>query len=364
MSNTVDNRRECGKTTFSTRIFDKVRGVPWERGLPILRSQTFGKGKVMSKATSNLYEISEEGGQLLGEVVHLLEAEGKENLPLTRRVRRAHERLLRNGQEGQERAADGETGGTSQPTPNELEATCATQHAALQQIASGVRPSRGDQRPTMLTIREARTIAQSVLHRSGGEPEGREKSERSPTREAERLQSSMLSGDLHAAKRQAQMILERDETLESNEAQGLLLDIFARTLLGCLEGKVGVDLRRAATSSLVRLEQEARQTAERRAEAREQEAAKLRQTLAWYAEETNYRPLPETPGIPEHMSPKSRIEDDLGQMARQSLNEIEAGSEVSQRFEAAEKTIEQLRAALESYEQQIAELGAPDSKLG
>ena len=337
------------------------------KGLPILRSQTFGKGKAMSKATSNLYEIPEEGGQLLGEVVHLLEAEGKGNLPLTRRVRRAHERLLRNGQEGQERAADGETGGTSQPTPNELEATCATQHAALQQIASGVRPSRGDRRPTMLTIREARTIAQSALRRSQGEPEGREEVERSPAREAERLQSSMLSGDLHGAKRQAQMILERDETLESNEAQGLLLDIFARTLLGCLEGKVGVDLRRAATSSLVRLEQEARQTAERRAEAMEQEAAKLRQTLAWYAEETNYRPLPGTPGtpgIPEHMSPKSRIEDDLGQMARQSLNEIEAGSEVSQRFEAAEKTIEQLRAALESYEQQIAELGAPDSKLG
>lgn len=312
----------------------------------------------MSKAPSNLYEISEEGGQLLGEVAHLLEAEGKENLPLTRRVRRAHERLLRNGQQ---RAADGETSETSQQTADELEAICAAQHTALQQIASGVRPPRGDRGATMLTIREARTIAQSTLHRYQRELEGRGESERSPTREAEQLRCSMLSGDLHGAKRQAEMILERDETLESNEAQGLLLDIFAQTLLGCLEGKVGVDLRRAATSSLVRSEQEARQAAERRADAMEQEAARLRQTLAWYAEETNYRPLP---GTPEHKSPKSTIEDDLGQRARQSLSESKTGREISQRLEAAEKTIEQLSVALGSYEQQIAELGAPNSKSG
>jgi hypothetical protein len=54
----------------------------------------------MSEPTCNLRKISEEAGQVLVEVDDLFEAEGKEILPLTSRVRRSHERLLGNGQEG------------------------------------------------------------------------------------------------------------------------------------------------------------------------------------------------------------------------------------------------------------------------
>ncbi len=54
----------------------------------------------MSKPTCNLRKISEEAGQVLGEMADLFEAEGKEVLPLTPRVRRLHKRLPGNGREG------------------------------------------------------------------------------------------------------------------------------------------------------------------------------------------------------------------------------------------------------------------------
>lgn len=311
----------------------------------------------MSKATTDWYEILEEAGQVLGEVAGLLEAEGKEDLPLTRRVRRTHQRLLGKGQEN---APSGEPG-TSKPSVEELEATCRTQHAALERIASGVQPSRGDQGPTMLTVREARAIAQSALHLSVGDPKGRIESERSPVQEAEQLRASILSGDLQGAKRQAQMILERDEMLDVNDPRALLVRTFAQTLLGSLEGKIGMDVRRTATSSLVRREHEARQAAERHAGQIERECAELRRALAWYAEKANYRATPEY-GQQEILD--SAVEHDQGRRARQALDDSEAGCQVARHLQAAKKLIDSMRTELETYEREIAERDTRADDIG
>ena len=139
----------------------------------------------------------------------------------------------------------------------------------------------------MLTIREARSIAQSVLHLSEEKSEDKVEDGRSLVRdavrdtgrEAERLRASALSGDLDGAKRQARMILESDGMLNVKDPEVALLHTFAQTLLGFLEGKMGVDVRHAVTTSLVRREQEAREAAERRAGQTERESAGLRRTL-------------------------------------------------------------------------------------
>lgn len=313
----------------------------------------------------NLDEVLEDAEGALGEVTRLLEIEGKDGHPLARKVRGAHERLSG----WQERAAGAEDG-TGKPGADELDATCTgckAQRAALERIASGVRPSlssRGDRGPTMLTIREARAIAQSALHLSEEKPKTRAESGRSPARyaereaeqEAERLRASALSGDLDGAKRQARMILERNEMTVADSPEITLLHVFAQTLLGCLEGKIGVEVRHAVTSSLVRREQEGREAAERLAGQTESESAGLRKTLAWYAKEANYRPVPDT-RQPE--PPTTAADQDQGRRARQALGESESGREVARRLEAAEKFIEHLKTVFGNYEQEIAQHDTP-----
>jgi hypothetical protein len=304
------------------------QGVPlwldsWENEL--LEESYSGKasreGKEMSESTSNLHTISEEAGQ-----------------------------------EREARAAIRETG-TGQPATGELETTCRAQHAVLQLIASGVQPSRGNRGPTMLTLREARAIAQDALRLYEEQPEDRVESWRSPAREAEQLRVSVLSGDLQGAKRQARVILERNEIPDMSDPGALLLRTFAQTLSGMLEGRVGVDVRHAVTSSLVRREQEAREAAERRAGQAERESAGLRRTLAWYANEANYH---SSSGVGNQQSSRTAIDQDQGSGARQALDESEAGREVARRLEAAEKFIEHVKANLENYEQGISRPGTPD----
>jgi hypothetical protein len=313
----------------------------------------------------NLDEVLEDAEGALGEVTRLLEIEGKDGHPLARKVRGAHERLSG----WQERAAGAEDG-TGKPGADELDATCTgckAQRAALERIASGVRPSlssRGDRGPTMLTIREARAIAQTALHLSEEKPKAMAESgcsparyaERKAEREAERLRASALSGDLDGAKRQARMILERNEMTVADSPEITLLHVFAQTLLGCLEGKIGVEVRHAVTSSLVRREQEGREAAERRAGQTESESAGLRKTLAWYAKEANYRPAPDT-RQPE--PPTTAADQDQGRRARQALGESESGRKVARRLEAAEKFIEHLKTVIGNYEQEIAQHDTP-----
>ena len=206
----------------------------------------------------------------------------------------------------------------------------------------------------MLTVREARAIAQSALHLYEGQPTGREESGRSPAQEAERLRARVLSSDLQGAKRQAQMILERDEVPDA-VGQDATLSTFAQTLSDMLEGRGSLDVRHAAASSLVRREQEARQIAERSAQKTEREAAELRRTLAWYAEKANYIPVPD---VREHETPETAAEHDQGRRARQTLDSSEGGLQVARRLEAAEKLIEHLKADLRNYEQEIAQTRA------
>ncbi len=206
----------------------------------------------------------------------------------------------------------------------------------------------------MLTVREARAIAQSALHLYEGQPTGRGESGRSPAQEAERLRARVLSSDLQGAKRQAQMILERDEVPDA-VGQDATLSTFAQTLSDMLEGRGSLDIRHAAASSLVRREQEARQAAERSAQKTEREAAELRRTLAWYAEKANYFPVP---GVREHEPPETAAEHDQGRRARQTLDSSEGGLQVARRLEAAEKLIEHLKADLRNYEQEIAQTRA------
>ena len=315
----------------------------------------------------NLHEILGDAEGALGEVTRLLEVEGKDGLLLARTVRRTHERLSG----WQERVA-GEEVGTGKPGADELEATCTgckAQRGALERIASGVRPSlsSGDRGPTMLTIREARAIAQSALHLSEEKPDGMVESGHSPARganrnarenanqQAERLRASALSGDLDGAKRQARMILERNEMPVAEGPEITLLHTFAQTLVGCLEGKIGVEVRHAVTTSLVRREQEGREAAERRAEQTESESAGLRKALAWYAKEENYRPTPDSrhQDTRQHKPPTTTADQDQGRRARQALDDLESGREVAQRLEAAEKFIEHLKADLGTYEQEM-----------
>ena len=318
---------------------------------------------------SNLHEVLQDAEGVLGEVTRLLEIEGKVDLPLARRVRGAHERL--GG--WQERIA-GEEAGTGGSGADESEAACTgckAQRGALERIASGVRPplSSGGRGPTMLTIREARAIAQSALHLSEEKPDGMAESGRSSARdagqnakrEAERLRASALSGDLDGAKRQARMILERNEMPVAEDTETALLHVFAQTLLGCLEGKIGVGVRHALTTSLVRREQEGREAAERRAGQTESESAGLRKALAWYAKEQNYRPAPgrRHTDTRQHEPPTTAADQDQGHRARQALGESESGREVARRFEAAEKLIEHLKAELGNYEQEIAQHDTP-----
>lgn len=221
----------------------------------------------------------------------------------------------------------------------------------------------------MLTIREARSIAQSVLHLSEEKSEDKVEDGRSPVRdagrdarrEAERLRASALSGDLDGAKRQARMILERDEMLNTKDPEVALLHTFAQTLLGCLEGKMGVEVRHAVTTSLVRREQEAREAAERRAGQTERESAGLRRTLAWYAREANYGTAPDTRHLDtrQHGSSPTAADQDRGRRARQALDDSESGREVARRLEAAEKFIEHLKADFENYKQEVAQHDTP-----
>jgi hypothetical protein len=204
----------------------------------------------------------------------------------------------------------------------------------------------------MLTVREARAIAQNALQLYGGQSKDRVEAGRSPAREAEQLRASVLGGDLPGAKRQARIILERNEMPDVSDPKALLLRTFAQTLVGMLEGKVGVDVRHAATSSLVRCEQEARQAAERRAEQMERESAGLRRALGWYAKEANYRV---TPDGRQHESPTSAADQDQGHRARQALDDSQSGREVARRLEAAETFIEMLRANLATHEQELSQ---------
>ena len=317
----------------------------------------------------NLHEVLQDARGVLGEVTRLLEIKGKEGLPLAHRVRGAHERLSG----WQERVA-GEEAGTGKLEADELEATCTgckAQRGALERIASGVRPSlsSGDRGPTMLTIREARAIAQSALHLSEGKPDATAESGHSPAREtgrnakreAERLRASALSGDLGGAKRQARMILERHGMPAAEGPETTLLHVFAQTLLGCLEGKIGVGIRHAMTTSLVRREQEGREAAERRAGQTERESTWLRKTLAWYAKEENYRPAPDCRRLDthQHEPPTTAADQDQGHRARQALDDSESGREIGQRLEAAEKLIEHLKENLGNYEQEIAQHDTP-----
>lgn len=297
----------------------------------------------------SLNENLADAEEILGEVASLLEVEGKGGLLLARRARQAHERL----KGWQEHRAGGKIS-IGKSGADELRAICVAQHAALERIASGVHPSRGDRGLTMLTVREARAIAQSALHLYEGQPTGREESGRSPAQEAERLRARVLSSDLQGAKRQAQMILERDEVPDA-VGQDATLNAFAQTLSDMLEGRGSLDVRHAAASSLVRREQEARQAAERSAQKTEREAAELRQTLAWYAEKANYLPVP---GVREQETPETAAEHDQGRRARQTLDSSEGGLQVARRLEAAEKLIEHLKVDLRNYEQEIAQTRA------
>ena len=308
----------------------------------------------------NVYGFLEVAEEILGEVAHFFEKEGKDGLPLARRVRQEHERLGR----WQERVPTKEPR-ASRPGADELEEIHRAQRCALERIASGVRPAGADRGPTMLTIREARSIAQSVLHLSEEKSEDKVEDGRSPVRdagrEAERLRASALSGDLDGAKRQARMILERGGMLNAKDPEVALLHTFAQTLLGCLEGKMGVEIRHAVTTSLVRREQEARESAERRAGQTERESAGLRRTLAWYAREANYGAAPDTRRLDtcQHGSSPTAADQDRGRRARQTLDDSESGREVARRLEAAEKFIEHLKADFENYKQEVAQHDPP-----
>lgn len=208
----------------------------------------------------------------------------------------------------------------------------------------------------MLTVREARAIAQNALQLSKRKSDRAAQSGSSPAREAEQLRASVLGGDLPGAKRQARMILEHNEMPDESDPPTLLLRTFAQTLSGMLEGKIGVDVRHTATSSLVRNEQEARQAAEQRAEQMERESAGLRRALVWYAREANYRSAPE---LHQHESPTSAADQDHGLRARQALGDSQSGWEVARRLEAAEELVEHLKADLGNYEQEISQHDTP-----
>ncbi len=293
------------------------------------------------------YEIVKEAEDLLGDVVDLWEAEGKNDLPLARRTRGVLDRL-----EAWQDGASGEGMESGEPVGNEAEEVCVAQYAALERIASGVRPSggAGNKSLSMLTLREARGIAQNALHLSEDRVSGRRTANREATHEAERLRDRALSGDLEGTKREAHRILERNEAQDVG-GQGETLRAFAQTLLGFLEGKVGLDVRRAATFGSVRREREAREAAERNVERIEQEAAGLRRTLGWYAEQSNYR-LPHG-HLRQSEHPKSLAGRDGGQKARKALEETDCGREAARQLGAAEEFVQRMRAGLEYYEEAL-----------
>jgi hypothetical protein len=293
------------------------------------------------------YEIGKEVEDILGEAVDLWEAEGRSELTLTRRAREALDRI-----EAWRDRPSGEGMESAEPESNEAEEMWAAQRAALERIASGVRPSGGDSRGlTMLTVREARSIAQNALHLSEDRASGKQTAKREAAHSAERLRARALSGDLEGAKREARRILGRNETLDTGD-RGDTLRAFAQTLLGLLEGKVGLDVRRAATFGSVRREREAREDAERRVERIEQEAAVLRRALGWYAEQSNYRLTDDHVGQSQHS--KSVVQRDGGQKAREVLEDTDCGREVARQLGAAEEFVQRVRTGLDYYEEELA----------
>lgn len=292
-------------------------------------------------------EIVKELEEILGEALGSCQARGEGDLPLARRAREALDRL----KASTDRPA-GAREASERPGGEEPEATTAAQRAALERIAGGVRPSGwGDRGLAMLTLREARAVAQNALRLSEGRTSGRQRSiGEAALRDAERLRARALSGDLRGAEREARLILERDEAPDAG-GQEATLSVFARTLLELLEGRVGLDVRRAATSGRVRAEREAREAAERRGERAELEAAELRRTLAWYAQEANHRPTLTTGG---GEGPSSAAERDGGRKAREALGKAEAGRGAARRLGAAEGFVQRVRAELEGYERGLA----------
>lgn len=299
------------------------------------------------------YEISKEVEDLLGEAVDLWEAEGRSELTLARRAREALDRI-----EAWRDRPSGEGMESAEPESNEAQEVCAAQRAALERIASGVRPSGGGNNAglTMLTVREARSIAQNALHLSEGRASGKQAATPEVVKDAERLRVRALSGDLEGTKREARLILERNETLDTGSQEDTLR-AFAQTLLGLLEGKVGLDVRRAATFGSARREREAREDAERRVELIEQEAAVLRRALGWYAEQSNYRLTHAHVAQPEHS--KIVVERDGGQKAREVLEETDCGREVARQLGAAEEFLQRVRTGLDHYEEELAKGGPP-----